>query len=377
MWNRKRSPSTQLEEDHANLHKNTTSTQKLLIDYAEKLTKDSLGTLELIDTGLNLVMQSIGVLEQSPDSTTGSQARGLLNLGGDILKWLFGTPNNEDLEKLNKELLSNAKDKVGIVHTLEDQATIIGENLQQSQFNSENIKKLRDVLEDLDKQFGDFRADSVGHEFTDLMIKIDYAYSDIHQHLNWLEQYVDNLSISFATLALGQLPPGLLLPTKFHTVLESISRNLPPNWALAVNAHPTNLWLFYKETKVSTAIATESSNQKGLKLFIHVPIYELKYQFYLYQVYNIPIYNPNTTHGVKYEDLPEYLAVSKDEESFITLSEKELDQCIQSTPVWICPPIRAFNRIVTTHSCILSLFYNDKDIQTLCTQVLVPRIVYT
>ena len=175
------------------------------------------------------------------------------------------------------------------------------------------------------------------------------------------------------SLALGRLPSGLFPPKKFQAVLESISRKLPPNWALAVDANPDNLWIFYKETKVSTAVATDRRLlQKGLKLFLHVPIFELKLQFYLYQIFNIPVYNTNTKHGIQYEELSEFVAVSRNQESFITLSKEEINQCIQSTPMWICMITRAFHQISTLESCLMSLFYSNKDALKYCTQILVP-----
>ena len=65
---------------------------------------------------------------------------------------MFGTPINNDLERLNQKLLELHKDGVDIVHSIEDQATVISENLHQTTLNTGTQVQVRNVLGDLDKQ---------------------------------------------------------------------------------------------------------------------------------------------------------------------------------------------------------------------------------
>ena len=161
-----------------------------------------------------------------------------------------------DLEELNKRLQENHKTNVDIVHSLEDQATIISENLHHTSINTEALSELREVLSSLDKEFEKFKQEQeLDFEYFDFIIKIEYAFNGIHGQIDSLEQYVNNLSIGFATLFNGRLPPELFSPETFQTVLQTITNRLPDNWAMAIEDHPDNLWKFYQETKVCVAVS--------------------------------------------------------------------------------------------------------------------------
>ena len=351
-------------------------TQILLLNYARKKTRDALLVLETISNRLDLIQNSVHINKQNtPEEPEPVLSRGLINLGGDILKWVFGTPNNNDLEELNKRLQENHKTNVEIVHSLEDQATIISENLHHTSINTEALSELREVLSSLDREFEKFKQEQgLDFEYFDFIIKIDFAFSGIHGQIDSLEQYVDNLSIGFATLSNGHLPPELFSPETFQSVLQTITNRLPANWAMAIKDHPDNLWKFYQETKVSVAVSAHVNPTYlyGVKLFLHIPIYELKFQFQLYKVFNLPVYNFNATHGIQYEKMADYLAVSADQESYMLLNERDIVQCQKTTPFWICPIVQALRRMKTTPSCAVSLFRNDQDKHEHCAQILVP-----
>ena len=131
------------------------------------------------------------------------------------------------------------------------------------------------------------------------------------------------------------------------------------------------MWLLYQKTKVSTAVVRNPvTKEKGLKLFLHVPIYEHSYRFELYQVYNVPTYEHNVSYGLKYGDLPEYLAVSTDGEMFTVTNTRELSACSDIGNQWLCPITRAFQRVMTSNSCVMALFKNDPTRKQLCSHTL-------
>ena len=66
------------------------------------------------------------------------------------------------------------------------------------------------------------------------------------------------------------------------------------------------------------------------------------------------------------------MAISTDQEIFLELTSQELERCTEVTNRRICPVIRASRRVLTTRSCVMSLFKNDPSKKELCTQVLTP-----
>ena len=99
------------------VHVEPTPIQVILTHYAQTRTNDTLQVLEVISQRLNDVVGTMGI--KPPTKPTTSKNRGLINLGGNALKWLFGTPNNNDLEKINQTLFELQEHGVEIVHSIE------------------------------------------------------------------------------------------------------------------------------------------------------------------------------------------------------------------------------------------------------------------
>ena len=263
-----------------------------------------------------------------------------------------------------------AKSNAEIIHSVEDQATVFAEGLLQTKVNAKVLERVRKTLTSLDQELFNIRSETLGAklDFADAILKVDQRCTNTFDSL---EQYVDDLGIAVATLALERLPLQLFAPKKLLSVLESIEKQMPRRWALAIDSRPENLWLFYKEAVVKTAVFTNPRRRQSLKLFLHIPIYEVKFEFTLYQVTNLPVYSENTTHGVQYRDLSDYLAASNDQELFTPLQKDEVESCVKTTGLWICSIPRIFNKIHTTQSCVMALFAKDENQNQYCTQMLV------
>ena len=132
------------------------------------------------------------------------------------------------------------------------------------------------------------KKEHAASELLNFMLQFQFAFSNVDKHVNLLEKYVDNLSLGIATLVSRQLPPELFPSKNSLFALNSISKQLPTNWALTIEAQLDLMPRFYQDTKVSVAVTTHRFlYENGIKLFIHIPIYEVKYQFQLYKVYNL------------------------------------------------------------------------------------------
>jgi len=96
----------------------------------------------------SILVANIDLLEENSKVRP---TRGMVNLGGDILKWLFGTASNTDLVNLHFRLQTNAQTNEAIVHSIQDQATTVSENLRRTEFNTKVLEELHETLEHLDK----------------------------------------------------------------------------------------------------------------------------------------------------------------------------------------------------------------------------------
>ena len=121
-----------------------------ILAYAQQATMDSIATLNAIEQRLpeSILVANIELLEENSKVRP---TRGMVNLGGDILKWLFGTAINTDLVNLSNRLQTNAQVNEAIVHSIQDQATTVSENLRRSALNSKVLEELHVTSEHLDK----------------------------------------------------------------------------------------------------------------------------------------------------------------------------------------------------------------------------------
>ena len=68
--------------------------QARLITYAQQAANDCLMTLDALEDRLQKIINSTAGARDPEDDR---KRRGAFNFGGDVLKWIFGTPNNNDL----------------------------------------------------------------------------------------------------------------------------------------------------------------------------------------------------------------------------------------------------------------------------------------
>lgn len=117
-----------------------------------------------------------------------------------------------------------------------------------------------------------------------------------------------------------------------------------------------------------------ASATNGLRLFIHLPVFEFPRTFALYRLISLPHAIGNGTLSLRYKPLPESLAVATDHQTFRKLDRDETRKCV-SAEKSICPISRAVSRKQSKQNCAVALFQQDtRRIQAECTRELSPWI---
>jgi hypothetical protein len=333
------------------------------------IAENSLDELRLLELRFRTLVDTInGTIAL----TSKADPRGLINFGGDVLKWLFGTPSNQDLETVNSKLTDLTQSNLDIIHALEDHATAVNETVWATKINAKAIQKMADAMTRLDaivlniSHHSDNEREKLLH-IIDALAKTDEAFSVVNRVLYDLTQYVNGLSIGLTVLAEDRIPAQLVPPNELRYVLQKVSEALPPTWALAIGVHSSSLWTFYRQARVSTAIIGGA-----VRLFIKVPVFDFSFLYDLYQVISVPIFSKNTTLGIQYDKLPEFVAVSKDRQQHVSLDHSEVQEC-RKTPTLVCPMKRAAIRRHTSASCATALLFGDTAAKlTQCHQLLTP-----
>jgi hypothetical protein len=150
-----------------------------------------------------------------------------------------------------------------------------------------------------------------------------------------------------------RLPVTLFPPLQVQAVQRDIKAILPAGWSLSPSVQAGDTWKVYKEAKVILAAISN-----GLRIFIHLPVFEFPLSFTLYEVISLPRPVNNSTQGAQFHPLPSFLAVASDRQAFVELTASDSSHCLSSTTS-ICPISRAINRKHRESSCAMALFLKD------------------
>ena len=118
--------------------------QARLSAYGQQAANDCLMTLDVLEGRLLRIINSTAGA-RDPEDEDNRKRRGAFNLGADVFKWVFGTPNNNDLENLHKRLSESKKLNSAIVHSIEEQALLVTENFRHAEANSKKLSEIKNT----------------------------------------------------------------------------------------------------------------------------------------------------------------------------------------------------------------------------------------
>ncbi|XP_057379621.1 uncharacterized protein LOC130701715 [Daphnia carinata] len=291
--------------------------------------------------------------------------RGIIDVGGTALQWLFGVATSQDLEELNGQLQALGGETSGIVSAVAHQATLVNETLRELGEHVLAMQQLDRAHQSLEKEFNKWRQNVVSavnalESQVIMTTRVDEAFRAAQRVLDWASMALEDIGIGFALLATGNLPPELFPPTQLRSVLKEIRASLAMGWALTPALQNGDLWRAYQEARVVVAATTN-----GLRLFIHLPIIEIITKtFELYRTLVLPVFS----------------AAGRDQQTFIELTETKVRSC-QGRASSVCPPSKAIYRKNFKKTCVMALFLQDTDKKkTECDHVVVewrePEAIY-
>ncbi|KZR96153.1 Uncharacterized protein APZ42_009673, partial [Daphnia magna] len=163
--------------------------------------------------------------------------RGILDLGGSTLKWLFGVSTQADLQDLNSRIEALTNSDKTVIHLLDQHASIINETLQITRSNLALLTELQHQSEILTQRV-DYIMDYIkSYELihvqqTQYFAELDATFATMEHILGWLQQQIESWEIGLSALANGRLSPQMFSPTMLQTVIADININLPLGWAI-------------------------------------------------------------------------------------------------------------------------------------------------
>lgn len=101
--------------------------------------------------------------------------------------------------------------------------------------------------------------------------RLDTAFCSVNWGLDWLGDFLNNMSEGMATIALKRLPPTLFPTLQFMNLLCEIKKALLQGWSLTPSLQSGDPWKAYQEATVYAAVIVKGTEYLFTSQFLGFP----------------------------------------------------------------------------------------------------------
>ena len=331
-------------------HSDTIEIPEILLELGEqiKLVSNQLKVIQNITIDLNLkVIPELlnllnitsnkikGTLSFFPDKRLHNRAeRGLLNIIGIGLSYLFGVASSEDLEKLNKRFVT-------LDELQNSQNLLLDKLVAQSNSHYNKINELIGNINDIGKQLTNIsELMQINFELDYLMVYTNNMHKEIDTCLNEIKHHLDNIVLA----SKGIITTNIISLEDLSIVLNTakIEHNLDPIFS-------TNQLSFYYNI-MNVLIAPKA-------LIIQIPM-SSNYVFNHFRFIPFPTYNHNETLILNINKTD--LLVSLDNKFYTEATKDQFSVCQHGERLLICPSnVLPLYNVLQGTSCLSTLLAKD------------------
>lgn len=285
--------------------------------------------------------------------------RGLVDAGGHVLKFLFGTMDSNDLEVINSKIESVYDNVDEILNDNKERITILKTMHEEVVSNTKTINKVINNLKEYHKQMHETvvklfsREEVVKVQLNHLVkyLKLHTALSEIKETVNQANNRMVRLHQGVEDLSQNKLTSNLVTPNEYLRVLHSVEQVLPRGSKLFLPVSLENIHKFYSIAKVNSYIVNRT-----LRVVTRLPLKNDEKLFQVYDVITFPVYNEKLTRWVEWKVDPLKLIISKDRLSYSLFKKDSFSQNCQVNELVICPLIDVVMNVYKRPHCITDLF---------------------
>lgn len=217
--------------------------------------------------------------------------RGLLNAGGNILHWLFGTPDSDDAQYYTDSINSLLYNQKQTSVLMQDQISIISSTI--ATFN-ESARKLNSDAHFLNDNLAKF--DHFVIKTLDTEERLSFELQ-VNEHILTLTELTNSIQISlksylnsFTLVRHGILDFNMIHPQDLLSELEKIENKL----LLPLTPNMENIYTYYQIIKIKALISDHL-----LIVSLDIPIVNIN-TFGLFKVYSLPSPHHDDSHLYSY-----------------------------------------------------------------------------
>lgn len=322
---------------------------------------------------INATIQMIEELVPETHVHKSRSKRSLLPFIGTLSKGLFGTATMDDVN-----ILANHINKINKITRGLSEALVQHENQLGSYMNAAN-KRMDNLMSGIKSNMFaiQYIQTKLHTDFHNLEYSFEYILDILIEQIHSatsLNHELDEFRLGIASLVDGDLSPLLIPQDVMYSVLNDVQAMLLTKFA-GFHLSVTKTKDVYNSCKFLFA-------RNGTKLYVtlKLPISNFAKPLTMYKVLSVPVpVNATSEHGTQILNLPNYFLVTSDNQYYTTLNNLDVSSCDGSN-IKLCSENIALTP-VTTQSCILALYANDKSlVKSLCSfryvqSVIKPKIM--
>jgi len=289
--------------------------------------------------------------------------RGLLNAGGKLAKFLLGTVDSDDSEKIYAKLQVLEKHDQENIHLMQNQVSIVKSSIDTVSAALINIslneEKLGNRYQELEKRVAqEILAVNVIHLKTDVNEIIPFIILTLQQIYN----HINDQFIVINAISIGKLHPLLISPKTLLELTHQISQHY--------HVHP-----FLKEIAFISQISQIQSliNDSTMYIRINIPLLEA-FEYSINKIYPLPVHLPSNFTVILDLD-SDYLLNNTEHQTYIEFTHQEYPKSCHKInyyrDIYVCHQIHAKTIGLNPESCLISILNNKTIKFSICKQRIV------
>ncbi|XP_052076736.1 uncharacterized protein LOC127714723 isoform X1 [Mytilus californianus] len=278
--------------------------------------------------------------------------RAILSFVGQLSKTLFNTATMDDVNLLARHI--NAL----TTRTLKLTNTMAQHDQHESSYMASVDKRISNLvtqISDNHNEINMMQKSVLDHVrdaenlFLHLQAKIIESFS-LSSKIN---QQLEQLKLGIFDLVQGKLSPLLIKPSTITSTINRIQQVLNTKYpGFYISQTSQN---FYYDTKYFVF----SKHKSDIFVMLNIPLAYKMSKLDLYKVTSLPFPHNSTTHATQLLNTPQYVAITKDKQYYIKLSDQELEKCTKYDDNFHCQFTKSFS--TSKSSCLMSIYNNQKE----------------
>lgn len=248
--------------------------------------------------------------------------RGLINAIGSFENWAFGVVDDEAYQKLQDSIKTNTNKNDNTLQIMKKQTKLVQSSINQisniSSTISQNFIKVQNeyntLINKIKNKYNTIIELEIDQQLMNYLINFNILLTEFSFEI---EEMIDSLVLARHNI----FHPTILKNTKLLEILENIQNTLPNTQVLPVDiTMDTAIDEFLKLVKIKTRFY----NYQVL-FILTFPLFDPT-DYTLFRVWPMPIEITNSQFIFIKPQNP-YLAIAKDNQHFISLTESEIQKC--------------------------------------------------